>query len=157
MASSLKKMTGILALIILVIAVFIPSAAAAGGGGGSLRRQSQPAAQPSNNAAVAAVAPLPARRKLEDEGYADEWAEEYYEEEAEEAEAAEEGGYEVWFDDDKFKEYEIEAQENFWSMFNSAPATWTPGQWGFFAGIMTLFMIIFCCIFRVICPCCSRG
>ena len=71
-------------------------------------------------------------------------------------EAAEEGDYKTFFDDDKYKEYEIEAQDNFWSMFNSAPATWTPSQWGFFAGIMTIFMIIFCCIFRIICPCCSR-
>ena len=91
---------------------------------------------------------------MEDGGYADEWAEEYYEEEAEEA--AEEGDYKTFFDDDKYKEYEIEAQDNFWSMFNSAPATWTPSQWGFFVGTMTIFMIIFCCIFRIICPCCSR-
>ena len=155
MASSLKQRiaTGSLALLTLVIAVSILPALAAGGGGGSssLRRQNQPATQPPGIGAAAA--PARRRRKLEDEGYAEEWAEQYYEEEAAEADAAEtDGDTAVWFDDDKYKEYEVATKKNFWSMFNNPPASWTARQWGFFAGVLTVFSIVFCCILKVFCP-----
>ena len=91
---------------------------------------------------------------MEDGGESEAWAEQYFEEEAAEAEAAEADGEAVWFDDDKYKEYEIEGRKNFWSMFNNAPASWTATQWGFFAGVLTVFSIVFCCIVKVFCPCC---
>lgn len=139
-------------LLFLIVAALIPTVAAAGGDrNGSLRRQGQPsAAQPAYNANAAEAMTSRRRRKLEDGGEAEEWAEQYFEEEAAEAEAAEA----VWFDDDKYKEYEIEGRKNFWSMFNNPPASWTATQWGFFAGVLTVFSIVFCCIVKVFCPCC---
>mmetsp|Transcript_2597 Transcript_2597/g.4449 ORF Transcript_2597/g.4449 Transcript_2597/m.4449 type:complete len:190 (-) Transcript_2597:203-772(-) len=101
----------------------------------------------------AASATARRRQKLEDEIYAEEWAEQYYQVEAAEADAAEtDGDTAVWFDDDKYKEYEVATKKNFWSMFNNPPASWTARQWGFFAGVLTVFSIVFCCILKVFCP-----
>ena len=162
MATSLTRSI-IAALLILVAAASVSTAAAAGGG--NLRRHSQVAAaqQPSNNANAAAAAaavatPTHRRRKLEDKGYAGEWSGQYSAGDDDDYVAHTDDLVQAFFDayvdDDQIREVEVATVKNFWSMFNSAPRYWDARQWGFFAGVVTLFSIVACCMLRIICPCC---
>jgi hypothetical protein len=163
MATSLTRSI-IAVLVILVAAASVPTAAAAGGG--SLRKRSQVAAA-SNKANAAAAAAAVAtkaqrRRKLEDNGYAGEWSGQYSagDDDAYAAQADDnvnvDDDIKVWFDDDRYREAEVATVKNFWSMFNHAPRYWTARQWGFFAGVLTLFSIVGLCVLRTICPCFCR-
>uniref|UniRef100_A0A7R9W718 Uncharacterized protein n=1 Tax=Pseudictyota dubia TaxID=2749911 RepID=A0A7R9W718_9STRA len=65
-------------------------------------------------------------------------------------------GYQI-FDDDAWHQKEVETKTNFFDMFDNAPSQWTSQQWAFFAVIMAVSSLLFCCILRcgirAICPC----
>ena len=60
--------------------------------------------------------------------------------------------------DDRFHYYQEVTKEKFWEIFNSPASDWTSDQWGFFAAMMTLFGVCFCCfcITCIVPRCCRR-
>jgi hypothetical protein len=60
--------------------------------------------------------------------------------------------------DDVVKTYEQGAKSTFGDMFYTSPSTWSATEWGVFAGLLTLFGVIFCC-WCLVCaiPKCSRA
>lgn len=61
-------------------------------------------------------------------------------------------------DDDTVKNYAQSSENTFIDMFVTPPKSWSPLEWGIFAGIMTLFGVFFCCwcLVCVIPQCCGH-
>jgi hypothetical protein len=60
--------------------------------------------------------------------------------------------------DDAVRSYEQGAKNTFGDMFYTSPSSWSAAEWGVFAGLLTLFGVVFCC-WCLVCliPKCSRA
>lgn len=87
------------------------------------------------------------RRRLEDA----DWNEDEEEEENDNADDDETSKY---FNDDAVKN----AENTFIDMFITSPNSWSALEWGVFAGLLTLFGVIFCCwcLVCIIPQCCGH-